>query len=210
MHDLLRGSLLVGAGFLFTTGLLGLTRPSVTSKHCPKSSSTVSSSALIAMPEIELPAPPKFWKSNEPETWAAAAASRTFREEDFVTPGSRVPSPLEAAIFLHQPDRVVEMFRECEVDPNCYIAYFHVPKTGGTSVEEALSTVFNQTHESSCCGWWMLRTFKQQVDHFCQNKYTSWQMSSPMMFYEVLDTCFQRNVEQNRRVLILISYREVR
>ena len=107
------------------------------------------------------------------------------------------------------PKRFVLTFQDCEDDPNCYVTYLHVPKTGGTTMEAALSQVFNQEPESSCCGSYLLDLFQKDPDHYCNSKYTSWQVDYPV-YFEVLETCFQRDVTNKRRVLMLISFREVR
>jgi hypothetical protein len=183
-----------------------------------------------AISSYDLPPPPSppiiqpFWKLNEPENLAAGAATQMYQTPDPDVPTSSSSSwtfsssppvgaigAMNATLFLHEPDKVVQMFQDCENDVNCYVAYHHVPKTGGTTIEQALSKIFQQPHESSCCGNGLLQTFHDHTNHFCNNKYTSWQMDY-RYFFEVLETCFQpehnNNNNTQRRVLVLVTYRE--
>lgn len=114
--------------------------------------------------------------------------------------------------YLHDPDRVVQAFQECEMDDTCFVTYHHVPKTGGTTMEAALSRVFGLPKaESSCCNEYLLDMAKARLDHYCiDQKFTSWQMDAPL-FFEMLELCWQHyemRTRKPRRVLVLVTIRE--
>ena len=216
MHTAIYAIALIAAGYVVASAFLAITRPAAV--RSPNSCSIVQDEGREVRPssahssEIPLTTTamqhPKFWELSELSTLKKNLAPRTFSIAEFKTPAHRAPSPLEPVFFLHEPDKFVQKFKDCEEDSNCYITYHHVPKTGGTTVESALSQIFDQKSESSCCNDWMLRVFRNNTDHFCDSKFTSWQMEYPK-YFEVLDTCFKRDTEKKRRVLMLISIREV-
>ena len=203
---------LVGAGYGLTWVFLTMTKPDVRS-FCHDSRNTEGGDTTTANAFAAILPPPRpgpaFWEIHEPKTAAMDAAARAYGDDEFLAPGHNVSSPLRPVFFLHQPDDFVQMFQDCEADAHCYVTYHHVPKTGGTTIEAALSLVFGVAPESSCCNEFLLDLFRKDPEHYCQNKYTSWQMDYPS-YFEVLDTCFRRNDNKQRRVLMLISYREVR
>jgi hypothetical protein len=202
------GVLLVGAGYLSAWGFLRITQPP--EEDCPPISVTA---AMMGEPplvtDFEDMANWKFWEHDgEPRTVAEAAASQKYHPDEFQVDALEVQYPVETAFYLHRPEKVVQMFKDCEADENCFITFDHIPKSGGTSLETALSKVFNVSYGTSCCNEGIRDYFREKKEHFCQSKFSAWQLDHPL-FMEILDTCFQLNVEKNRRVLVLISYREV-
>ena len=208
MRTAIHAVALLGAGYGLAWVFLTMTKPD-TRSFCggmtADSDNAHNAFTAIAPPPRSVP---EFWEMNEPKTAALDAAERVYSDDEFRAPGHNVSSPLDPVFFLHEPEKFVQMFKDCEEDTNCYVTYHHVPKTGGTTIEAALSRVFGLTLESSCCNEFVLDLFRKNPEHYCQRKYTSWQMDYPL-YFEVLDTCFQRNVNKKRRVLMLISYREV-
>ena len=211
MRTTLQALGLLGAGFGLASVLLALTRPPPTPPAlCPHHAST---SVAMSTAALE-PKARAFWEVGEHHPLAVTpaamgSAAHTLQAQDFMSPAQTVPSPLQPVMYLTEPQRFVQTFQDCEDDPHCHVTYLHVPKTGGTTMEAALSQVFHQPPESSCCGSYLLDLFRQNPDHYCNSKYTSWQVDYPV-YFEVLETCFRRDVKKKRRVLMLISFREVR
>jgi hypothetical protein len=107
--------------------------------------------------------------------------------------------------YLRQPAAFVQLFQECSIDPECHIMYHHTSKTGGTTLEHALFPAFNQPVELTCCHKRLRTRFFDDPEHFCSQKFTSWQMFDNE-FFEVVTHCHQRDPQ--RRSLLLTSFRE--
>lgn len=114
-----------------------------------------------------------------------------------------------AVRFMLEPERFLQTFVDCEVDKTCQLFYLHVPKSGGTSIEKALYQVFSQKAMSSCCGKPLLERFRQKRDFYCQQKFSSWQLSHDE-FLDIVHECttkFHGTTTFDRSVLI-VSFRE--
>lgn len=107
--------------------------------------------------------------------------------------------------YLQQPDAFVQLFQDCSVDPDCHIMYHHTSKTGGTTLEHALFPAFDQPIELTCCHKRLRERFFDDPDHFCSQKFTSWQMFDDE-YLEVVTHCHKRDPQ--RRSLLLTSFRE--
>lgn len=209
MRTIIHATALLGTGYGLAWLFLTMTKPDLPSL-CDVEDTEGSETPNIFDTLLPPPRPsPPFWEVNEPQTAALDAANRVYSNEEFRSPGHKVSSPLEPVFFLHQPEKFVQMFKDCEADNDCHVTYHHVPKSGGTTIEAALSKVFDVQLGSSCCNKSLLEVFRNNTEHYCDSKYTSWQMDYPM-YFEIVDKCFQRDVKKKRRVLMLISYREVR
>lgn len=71
-------------------------------------------------------------------------------------PRTRQPSPT----FFRNPAAFVETFVECSLDQQCDFYYFHVAKTGGTTIEGKTFELFPfELNMPSCCNVKMMRKF---------------------------------------------------
>jgi hypothetical protein len=75
----------------------------------------------------------------------------------------------------------------------------------GTTLEHALYPVFGQETVLTCCHQRLRSTFFENIDAYCTDKFTSWQMFDDELL-EVVHTCQQRDPQ--RQTLLLTTFRE--
>jgi hypothetical protein len=190
-------------GFVLAAGWLGLQRP-----PCPARSSNATPPVLFQTPPVD-----PFWKDwhDIPSDWQTQHYTSEYEAAPYLDEGNRtvisqgqVPAPVH---FLHQPDKMVKLVKQCEKDKNCHFAYHHVPKSGGTTLEQAFFQVHKQPPESSCCNEFLIERLQKDPKKWCSAKFTSWQMDDPL-YFKMLKYCFDWDTTKKRRVLIMVSYRE--
>jgi hypothetical protein len=120
--------------------------------------------------------------------------------------GTSTPPRVQAVRFWDDPDAVVQLFQDCHADHLCHIAYHHVPKTGGTTMEVALHAIFGQRQEDSCCNERMMERLETNPKHYCEEKFSSWQVHAPD-FFAMMHRCFRR-VKNQRRALVVVTLRD--
>ena len=70
--------------------------------------------------------------------------------------------------------------------------------------------LFQQEHRNTCCHSRLLEKFNQEVDYYCTQKFTSWQVNHEEFWY-VLQKCQEQPrlaTQGPRRTVILTTYRE--
>mmetsp|Transcript_15614 Transcript_15614/g.22242 ORF Transcript_15614/g.22242 Transcript_15614/m.22242 type:complete len:336 (-) Transcript_15614:3153-4160(-) len=96
--------------------------------------------------------------------------------------------PEDALVYHLRPDQFTRSIATCMQSPTCHIYYFHVPKTGGTSVEYQMFKIFPSTENlMSCCNEGLMNYLI--VDNY-HNKYCLAKFSS----YQLLGNDFQQVV----------------
>lgn len=77
---------------------------------------------------------------------------------------------------------------------------------GGTTIEGAFFPEFGQPVVGTCCHGRILSKFRNETEHYCAQKFTSWQVSF-RKFYEVVETCRRMRGPAARNV-VWVTFRE--
>lgn len=72
-------------------------------------------------------------------------------------------------------------------------------------MEENMFPLFNQDIELTCCHGRMLTKFRDNIEHYCSQKFTSWQVSKNKMV-EIVETC--RRLRPKSRTVFFVTFRE--
>merc|ERR1719317_1037551 len=83
--------------------------------------------------------------------------------------------------YLRWPEEFVTKFANC-VRGECHLYYWHIPKTGGTTIEQSFNKMFFKTKKttSSCCGESMEKHFMAKTASYCSSKFSSYQLSGAL------------------------------
>jgi hypothetical protein len=148
-------------------------------------------------------------KAHMNETYDDMVQADLFNAEPPHEPGHRAllgaPERREPMNYLRDSKAAVKVFKDCTADPNCHFTYHHVSKTGGTTIEENMYPKFDQPIQSTCCHGRILKKFRDDPEHYCAQKFTSWQVSKGK-FIEIVNTC--RRLRPNSRTVVWTTFRE--
>jgi hypothetical protein len=149
-------------------------------------------------------------KAHMQETFSDLAMADLFKAEPLNEPSARAllgapTERLEPINYLRESETTVKVFKDCTADPNCHFTYHHVSKTGGTTIEENMYPKFAQPIQSTCCHGRILKEFRADPEHYCAQKFTSWQVSKGK-FIEIVNTC--RRLRPNSRTVVWTTFRE--
>jgi len=98
------------------------------------------------------------------------------------------------------------MFDDCARDESCHFRYWHIQKTGGSSIEYTFSYNFmHGTIMDSCCLKNMLERFSADVDTYCRAKFTSYEVKGDQT-RQIVETCMEYLLIS--RSIVLATYRE--
>ena len=111
------------------------------------------------------------------------------------TTSTRATMRTTALHYQWHPVEFVTTFRECMLDPDCHFLYYHVGKTGGTTIERIFFTLFpppfsssSKVHQS-CCNQALVRRFHAHPGDFCNHaKFSSYQVQ-PSHYERIVQTC---------------------
>ena len=72
--------------------------------------------------------------NDDPEPTETDANDSTSLDNTSLDADDDAIASLQPINYLRQPEAFLEVFRDCEADPDCHVTYHHVSKTGGACV----------------------------------------------------------------------------
>jgi len=107
--------------------------------------------------------------------------------------------------YASSPDEFVTRFADCARDKLCHFYFWHITKTGGTTIERSFYQMFSLPIEKACCNNHMMERFMRDKDSYCRSKFSSYEVFGGQM-RKVLETCMK--LQPNSRAVLFFSFRE--
>jgi hypothetical protein len=111
--------------------------------------------------------------------------------------------------FYMDPESFVSTFASCASNPKCHIYYWHIGKTGGTTLQSAFFRMFppkTARMGDSCCNHELLKYVKAHHKEYCHSKFVSMQIWGAA--YERFVRVCQDMLPLDHEIRILLSFRE--
>jgi len=103
------------------------------------------------------------------------------------------------------PDKFVTRFADCARDKLCHFYFWHITKTGGTTIERSFYQMFAMPIKKACCNDHMMARFTEDTDSYCRSKFSSYEVFGGQML-KVVETCMK--LQPNSRAIIFFTFRE--
>lgn len=108
--------------------------------------------------------------------------------------------------WLDNPDGFLAIFLNCIRDEHCHFFYWHIAKTGGTTMSYNMRQKFPDIYiRNTCCGEKAVQNFNQNLEAYCHSKFSSWEVNGKDLRM-IVDTCTKLN--PNSSSIIMFTYRE--
>jgi len=108
--------------------------------------------------------------------------------------------------WIDRPDDFLAMFVSCIRDKHCHFYYWHLTKTGGTTITYNFKRVFPKIFKrNSCCGDIAVRNFKKNVEAYCHSKFSSFEVPGEDMRM-IVETCMKINPRSSS--IFMFTFRE--
>jgi len=112
-------------------------------------------------------------------------------------------SPLN---YRDHPNDFVELFTNCVQNENCSFYYWHIAKTGGSTINVNFQNTFpNNVSENNCCADLAMRKFQENVEAYCRSKFSSYEVNGDQML-EIVETCTK--LHPSSSAIVLGTYRD--
>jgi len=108
--------------------------------------------------------------------------------------------------YRSQPNNFVSEFALCARDELCYFYFWHIAKSGGTTITNIFYKTFSiHPFESGCCRGRMMERFKENTNTYCRKKFLTYQVTGRQM-REVVQTCTK--LQPDSRAVLFVVMRE--
>jgi len=107
--------------------------------------------------------------------------------------------------YISDPNKFVKKFGDCARDWTCHFYFWHITKTGGTTLQRSFRKLFHQPAVKACCNDEVMGRFFENPDFYCRLKFSSYEVFGDQ-FRSVVETCMK--LLPDSRAIIFFTYRE--
>jgi hypothetical protein len=101
--------------------------------------------------------------------------------------------------YIDRPDQM------CVRDENCVFYFWHIAKSGGTTMSWNFSKQFRLIKLNTCCGEKAIRKFKRKVKEYCFSKFSSFEVTGDQMRM-IVETCMK--LRPNSSAIVMFTFRD--
>jgi len=108
--------------------------------------------------------------------------------------------------YNDRPDDFLEMFVNCVRKENCVFYFWHIAKTGGTTMNFNFENLFRlKIEKNTCCMEGAMWFFEKNVTAHCFSKSSSYEVTGDQMRM-IVETCTKLRPSSN--AIVMFTYRE--
>lgn len=107
--------------------------------------------------------------------------------------------------YRDRPDVFVEMFVNCVQNENCSFYFWHLSKTGGTTLGYNFKQLFPNNAPNNCCNGRAVHHFKENVEKYCLSKFSSHEVNGEQMRM-IIETCTK--LQPSSSAIVMFTFRD--